>query len=344
MPTQPIHPNILQQARAYQNTLTKPTHALGKLEDIACWFASRQGKVIPDSLTPHITVFAADHGVTDEGISAFPAAVTAEMVKNFAHGGAAINILAQQANASLRIVDVGVLQDTSSIQGIQQAKVQQGTANILYKPAMTHAVCQAAIQSGREEAKLAIQQGANVLIAGDMGIGNTTASAALICLFTKKEPEDIVGHGTGIDHNMRQHKVNITKQIIRRISAANIPPKRYIQEAGGLEIAAMAGFYVEAAEQGVPIILDGFIAAAAALVAQAIEPESNQWMLASHLSHEQGHQHALAALKLDPLLHFHLRLGEGSGAALILPLLQSAIALHQNMATFNSAKVSEKTI
>ncbi|HID37182.1 MAG TPA: nicotinate-nucleotide--dimethylbenzimidazole phosphoribosyltransferase [Ghiorsea sp.] len=335
--------SIAHQARAHQNSLTKPTGSLGRLEDIACWFAARQGKVIPDLLNPHITVFAADHGVTAEGISAFPSVVTGEMVKNFATGGAAINVLAKQINASLHIVDVGVLVDTSNIQGVTQAKTQTGTANILYEAAMSDAACQRAIQAGKKEASLAITQGKNLLIAGDMGIGNTTASAALICLFSKATPEQVVGKGTGIDAKTHAHKMHIVQQIIHRVTTQNTPQEYFLREVGGFEIAAMAGFYLEAAEQGVPIIIDGFISAAAALAAQLIAPDVHQWMLASHLSEENGHHLALQYLSLEPLLDFHMRLGEGSGAALITPLLQSAIALHQNMATFASASISEKT-
>lgn len=342
MPVQAVQEDIAQQARAHQNTLTKPTGSLGKLENIACWFAARQNKVIPDPLQPHITVFAADHGICAEGISAFPSVVTGEMVKNFAAGGAAINVLAKQAGASLSVVDVGVLVDTSQIPHVIQAKTQHGTANSLHRPAMTKQSCAAAIQAGKNEATNAIQQGANLLVAGDMGIGNTTASAALITLFTNSNPHQVVGLGTGIDAQTHQHKVQVVESIIRRLAQQNTPPEHYLEQAGGFEIAAMAGFYLKAAEQGVPIVIDGFISAAAALAAQALEPGVTQWMLASHVSQEQGHSIALNHLNIEALIDFKLRLGEGSGAALILPLLQSAIALHRGMATFEAADVSNK--
>ncbi len=342
MPVQAVQDDIAQQARAYQNTLTKPAGSLGKLEDIACWFAARQGKVLPDPLKPHITVFAADHGVCDEGVSAFPSVVTGEMVKNFAAGGAAINALAKQAGASLSIVDVGVLVDTSHIPNVIQAKTQNGTANSVHQPAMSKDDCASAFQAGCDEVKRAVEHGANVLVAGDMGIGNTTASAALICLFTDTNPEHIVGHGTGIDEKAHLHKIQVVEQIINRVTQQNIPPESYIEEVGGFEIAAMSGFYHEAARQGVPVIIDGFISAAAALAAQTLEPDVTQWMLASHISQENGHLHALKHLGLNPFFDFKLRLGEGSGAALLLPLFQSAIALHRDMATFESAGVSEE--
>ena len=342
MTIQAWNAEIEQEARKYQNTLTKPQGSLGQLEDIACWFAARQGKHIPDKLVPHIAIFAADHGVTEEGISAFPSVVTTEMLKNFSQGGAAINVLAKQAAATLSIIDVGVLLDTQNIQGITHAKVRAGTANLKIEPAMTTDECTQAIQVGRQEAKQAIANGANILIAGDMGIGNTTASACLICLFTQKKPEDIVGSGTGIDAKTQTHKVEVVQQALKRIRDQGIKTEDYLAHVGGLEIAAITGFYLEAAEQGIPILLDGFITTAAALAAQQHEPHIQQWMLASHQSQEQGHAIALKKLQLSPLLHLQLRLGEGSGAALTLPLLQSAIALHREMATFESANVSDK--
>jgi len=339
-----LNADIEQQARAYQNILTKPAGSLGKLEDIACWFAARQNKVKPDPIQAHIAVFAGDHGVCEEGVSAFPSVVTGEMVKNFAAGGAAINVLAKQADASLSIVDVGVLVDTSHIQGVSQHNVRHGTANILYEPATSEAECAQAIQVGRNEASAAIQQGANLLIAGDMGIGNTTASACLISLFTGQSAAQIVGRGTGIDDATHAHKIAIVEQVITRLNAAKTKPHQYLQQAGGLEIAAMAGFYLEAAEQGIPVMLDGFISTAAALAAQNIEPQISTWMLASHISQEDGHLIALNHLNLQPLLDFKLRLGEGSGAALALPLIQSSLALHRDMATFESAEVSTKEV
>lgn len=342
MTIQAWNADIEQEARNHQNSLTKPQGSLGKLEDIACWFAASQGQHIPDILVPHIAVFAADHGVTQEGISAFPPVVTTEMLKNFSHGGAAINVLAKQAGATLAIVDVGVLLDTQNIKGIIHAKVRAGTANLKIEPAMTADECAQAIQVGRQEAKKAIANGANILIAGDMGIGNTTASACLICLFTEHEPQDIVGCGTGIDAKTQSHKVDVVQQALKRIQNQNIQAQAYLAQVGGLEIAAITGFYLEAAEQGIPILLDGFITTAAALAAQQYEPNIQQWMLASHQSQEQGHALALKKLRLSPLINLQLRLGEGSGAALALPLLQSAIALHRDMATFESASVSDK--
>jgi len=295
---------------------------------------------VPDTLKPHIAVFAGDHGVTDEGVSAYPSVVTGEMVKNFARGGAAINVLSHRCHANLSVVDVGVVSDLSELHGIVHAGVRGGTANLLRGSAMSEAECVSAIDVGREQARLAIDEGANLLIAGDMGIGNTTASACIICRLADALPESVVGFGTGVDDAGRSLKVDVVTQALGRISG--IPDAQVLQQVGGLEIAAMAGFYLQAAESGTPVLLDGFIAAAAALAARVLEPTVTHWMLASHVSRENGHALALDALGLSALIDFEMRLGEGTGSALIVPLLQSAIALHRDMATFESAGVTEQ--
>lgn len=335
-----VNIEIEQQARAHQDSLTKPRGALGRLEDVACWFAARQGKLNPTPLRPHITVFAGDHGVSEEGVSAYPSVVTGEMVKNFAAGGAAINVLARQCGASMSIVNVGVFTDILDVLGVVQAQVSGGTANLLYQAAMTKDECQAAMDVGRSQAKEAVNKGANLLIAGDMGIGNTTASACLICKLTGATPEAVVGVGTGVDREGQQRKVAVVGRALLRVET--IKQQEILQQLGGLEIAAMVGFYLQAAEMGVPVVIDGFIASAAALAARTIEPEAVHWMLASHVSFETGHALALDALGLVALVDFKMRLGEGSGAALIVPLINSAIALHNEMATFESAQVSHK--
>ncbi len=335
-----VNIGIEQQARAHQDNLTKPHGALGRLENVACWFAGRQGKVLPDRLKPHIVVFAGDHGVCEERISAYPSVVTGEMVKNFARGGAAINVLARQCEASLSVVDVGVLSDIAAIEGVVHTKVRSGTDNLLHAAAMRRSECAAAINAGKAEAKSAIAKGANLLIAGDMGIGNTTASACIICRLTGAAPEAVVGYGTGVDDAGRRLKMDVVSRALTRI--AGISDELVLQEVGGLEIAAMAGFYLQAAESGVPVVIDGFIASSAALAARVMESDVAAWMLASHISHENGHALALKALGLPALIDFEMRLGEGSGAALVVPLLNSAIALHNEMATFESAGVTDK--
>jgi len=335
-----IDTEALEEAQVRQNSLTKPQGSLGRLEDVACWFAARQGKQVPDSLRPHVCVFAGDHGVVEEGVSAFPSVVTAEMLKNFAAGGAAINVLAKQNGASLSVVDVGVQSDVSAVKGIKHAKVRSGTGNITKESAMTEWEYWQAVAVGEEQAEQAVADGANVLIAGDMGIGNSTASAALICELALLRPEEVVGRGTGVDDEAYELKLKAVRKALQR--AQRTPSKDAMRELGGLEIAAMAGFYRAGARLGVPILLDGFISAAAALAAVAWDARISGWMLATHVSKEKGHVLALKALGLEPLLDMKMCLGEGSGAALTLPLIQSAIALHRDMTTFESAGVSGK--
>ena len=336
----PMHMNIEAQARAHQNKLTKPPGSLGRLEDIACWFAVRQGKTIPEPLQPHISIFAGDHGVVEAGVSAYPSAVTGEMVKNFARGGAAINVLAKQCQASLSVVDIGVASDLSAIDGIVHHQIRAGTDNLLHTAAMRPSECADAIAAGKSAAQTAIEQGANLLIAGDMGIGNTTAAACIICQLSGAAPADVVGFGTGINQDARNVKIDVVTQALQRIAC--LPDSDLLHQVGGLEVAAMTGFYLQAAASGVPVLIDGFISAAAALAARHIEADITDWMLASHVSRENGHALALQALGLSALIDFNMRLGEGSGAALVVPLLQSAIALHRDMATFESADISGK--
>ncbi len=329
-----------EQARQRQARLTKPAGALGRLEDLACWFAARQGREVPAPLKPAIVVFAGDHGVTAEGVSAYPAEVTAQMVRNFAAGGAAINVLARAHGASLSVVDVGVAEPLADVDGIRHGKVRLGAGNIAVEPAMNEIEYWEAVGIGETMAEREVEAGANLLIAGDMGIGNTTPSAAVICELAGLPPEEVVGHGTGVDEASRQRKVEVVARALAR--AAGTPSTDVLRELGGLEIAAMAGFYRAAARLGVPVLLDGFISAAAALAAVAWDVRIAGWMLASHVSAERGHALALEELGLEPLLDLHMRLGEGTGAAMALPLLQSAIALHAEMATFESAGVSDR--
>ena len=338
-----MHPpdfDFEQQARARQAQLTKPPGALGRLEDIACWFAARQKCAVPKMLVPAITVFAGDHGVVEAGVSAFPSVVTGEMVKNFARGGAAINVLARAIGARLTVVDAGVASDLSAVRSIVHCNLRRGTANLILGPAMTHNEAERAIALGRVQARADIAHGANLLIAGEMGIGNTTPSACLICAFTGAAAEEVVGSGTGVDDAGRARKIDAVRRGLARAGSLTQGISALAQ-VGGLEIAAMTGYYLEAAESGVPALLDGFISTAAALAARAIEPRVTDWLLASHLSFENGHRIALGHLGLAPLLDLQMRLGEGSGAALVVPIMQAALKLHAEMATFAEAGVSQ---
>ncbi|MCW5893461.1 MAG: nicotinate-nucleotide--dimethylbenzimidazole phosphoribosyltransferase [bacterium] len=328
-------------AASRQRTLTKPADALGRLEELACWFAARQGRGIPVALVPAITVFAADHGVAARGVSAYPAEVTAQMVANFARGGAAINVLARHLGARLTVVDAGVAAPLSGLEGVVHAKIRAGSRDLATEPALTADEVAAAQALGAARAAADVAAGANLLIAGDMGIGNTTAAACLVCALTGESADDIVGAGTGIDATARSRKVAIVASAVSRArSHAGADGWRWLAYVGGLEIAAIAGYQHAAAARGVPMLLDGFVATAAALAVRAIAPRAVDWMLASHRSAERGHGRALRHLGLEPLVDLGMRLGEGSGAAVVVPLLQAALALHAGMATFTDARVT----
>jgi len=337
MPT----PGYEAQARARQTQLTKPPGSLGRLEDIACWFAGRLGAVAPRMPQCGIYVFAGDHGVAQRGVSAFPQSVTAQMLANFAAGGAAINVLAELSGVPVEIVNVGVLGDSATPQGVRDRRVKAGTNDLSEGPAMTVAERDQALAVGEQCARDGIEGGARLLIAGDMGIGNTTSAACLICALSNATPEQVVGRGTGVDDEAFARKREIVKIALARIGPVNQKSAlEILGEVGGLEIAAMAGFYIQAARMQVPVLLDGFISTAAALVAVGIDPSVRDWMLASHRSAETGHVVALAFLEMQPILDLNLRLGEGSGAALALPIVRAALSLHRDMATFEQAGVA----
>ena len=327
-------------ARARQLQLTKPPGSLGRLEDLACWFAARLGNPVPAQPQCEVFVFAADHGVAARGVSAFPQSVTGQMVGNFARGGAAINVLASLEGCRIEVVDVGVASDEAPPAGVRNERVRAGTRDLASESAMTAAELRAALAVGERCARAAVAREARLLIAGDMGIANSTAAACLICAITGATPESVVGRGTGVDDAGLVRKVDVVRIALGRVAKVR-EPLQLLAELGGLEIAAIAGFYLEAARQGVPVLLDGYISTAAALAAVSIEPEAVNWLLASHRSAEAGHSVALEWLKLEPLLDLGLRLGEGTGAALTVPIVRAALALHARMATFGEAGVSE---
>jgi nicotinate-nucleotide--dimethylbenzimidazole phosphoribosyltransferase len=288
-----------------------------------------------------IFVFAGDHGVAERGVSAFPQSVTAQMVNNFARGGAAINVLASLVNCRLEVVDVGVASSEPSPPNVRKERVRAGTRDLASTAAMTLDELHAALGAGERCARAAVERGAQLLIAGEMGIANSTAAACLICAFTGATPDSVVGRGTGVDDAGLARKREVVQIALNRVAQAGSPDAMHtLAELGGLEIAAMAGFYLEAARQSVPVMLDGYISTAAALCAAAIQPAVVDWMLASHTSAEGGQRFALEKLQLEPLLDLGLRLGEGTGAALALPIVRAALALHARMATFDDAGVS----
>ncbi len=287
-----------------------------------------------------MAVFAGDHGVLAEGVSPWPQEVTAQMVANFAAGGAAVNVLAGHVGARVVVVDVGVAADLAPAPGVVVHKVRRGTANLAQEPAMSVAEASQALDVGAALASELVEEGSRCLLTGDMGIGNTTPSAALIAALTGRSPEAVTGRGTGIDELTWADKVAVVAKAVARV--AGRPPLEVLAEVGGLEIAALAGYVVGGAAAGVPVLLDGVIANAAALVAAALVPDCAGYLFAGHRSTEPGSAAALEHLGLEPLLDLDMRLGEGSGACLALPVLQASAKVLAEMATFESAGVSER--
>ncbi|MEQ5833865.1 nicotinate-nucleotide--dimethylbenzimidazole phosphoribosyltransferase [Marinobacter sp. NFXS9] len=330
-----------RRAREQQDQLTKPPGSLGRLEKAAIALCGQQRRQTPSADRVHIAVFAGDHGVCEEGISAFPQAVTAQMIANFAGGGAAINVLAKQLGASLEVVNLGTVGEVpADLPGVVQAVIAPSTGNIAVEPAMTDSQLAEALAAGDQVAARAAEASADLLIAGDMGIGNTTAAAAVACALMDEAPETLVGAGTGLDPEAIKHKAMVVGRALER-HGKNRDPLAVLQSLGGFEIAAIAGAYLGAAARGIPVVVDGFIASAAALVAVRQQPALSAWLHFGHCSAEQGHRRVLAALDAEPLLDLGMRLGEGSGAATAVTLLRSACALHNQMASFADAGVSD---
>jgi len=330
------------QAEKRQAMLTKPQGALGQLEAIATQMAALQGKDRPTLDRVHIVVFAADHGVTDEGISAFPQSVTVEMLRNFAHGGAAINVLANELNAVLEVINLGTVVDTGSLKGVINRSLAAGTANFTQQAAMTEYQFNSAMSIGRQCVQRAVIQGAHLFIGGEMGIGNTTAATALVCALTDIPVELLAGPGTGLDPAGVSRKIEIIKKALALHKNYTDSPINALRYLGGFEIAALTGAYITCAQEGLPAVVDGFIASTAALVASRHNPGAKDWLTYSHVSAEPGHKHILEVLNAQPLINLGMRLGEGSGAAVAVPLLRMACRLHCDMATFSEAKVSGK--
>jgi nicotinate-nucleotide--dimethylbenzimidazole phosphoribosyltransferase len=330
-------------ARERQDKMTKPRGSLGELEDVSVRLAGLAGTCPPPLPEPAcVAVFAADHGVHAQGVSPWPQEVTAQMVANFLAGGAVINAFAAQAGAEVTVVDIGVAADLDPVPGLLPRKIGRGTADFTAGPAMTREAAVAAITAGAEIARDLVAAGNRCLVTGDMGIANTTASAALICAFTGADPADATGHGTGVDAATYAKKIDIVCRGLDRHQPDPGDPVGVLAAFGGFEHAALAGFILGAAALRIPVILDGVIAGAAALAAAALAPDAVAACFAGHRSVEPGHAIALNHLGLRPLVDLGLRLGEGTGAVLALPLVQSAARALRDVATFDSAGVADK--
>lgn len=333
-------------AAAHQDQLTKPPGSLGKLEQLAIQLAGMQARERPTLTHLQITVFAADHGIAAENVSAFPQAVTAQMIENFASGGAAITVLARQLGARMSIVDLGTVTPAGGGSRVKRRTIAPSTANFAVTPAMTEAQLAKALDAGREAVDEAREHGAELFIGGEMGIANTTSAAALACAYGAGFPLGLAGPGTGLDAVGVRHKAQVLERALAlhapALAAAQDRPLETLRRLGGFEIAALAGAYIACAQAGIPALVDGYITSAAALAACQLRPDTADWLIYAHRSAEPGHAAILALLHADPLLDLDLRLGEGSGAATAVPLLRAACALHAQMATFDQAGVSNR--
>ncbi|NPV71514.1 MAG: nicotinate-nucleotide--dimethylbenzimidazole phosphoribosyltransferase [Firmicutes bacterium] len=334
--------DAVARCKARLDSLTKPPGSLGMLEDVAVKIAGITGRIAPDLSSRVVLVMAGDHGVTAEGVSAYPSEVTPQMVLNFLRGGAAINVLARHAGAGVVVADVGVAADVAG-EGLRNVKVRKGTANMAAGPAMSREEAVASVEAGIRLAHDAIDGGAAMIATGDMGIGNTTASSAILAAFSGMDVGEITGRGTGVD----DARLRLKADVIRKALAVNRPdpadPLDVLHKVGGLEIGAIAGAIISAAGRRVPVVVDGFISSAGALVAERMQPNVRHFMVASHLSEEPGHGAILKIIGLEPMLHMRMRLGEGTGAVLAFHLIDASMKVLREMATFAEAGVSERS-
>ncbi|MGQ5522191.1 nicotinate-nucleotide--dimethylbenzimidazole phosphoribosyltransferase [Chitinimonas sp. PSY-7] len=341
-PAQAVNQAAQTAAADRQNCLTKPTGALGDLEGIAIRLAGLQGRECPSLSRPWISIFAADHGLATAGLSAYPQAVTAQMVANFAHGGAAICVLAKQIHAHFEVIDVGVAGDTSHLPNVIQAKIGLGTANLLEQPAMTIESLYAALEVGQAAVRRAQADEADCFIGGEMGIGNTSSASVVGAVLMNCEAAELVGPGSGLDPAGVIRKAGMLSTALQLHASRLASPANILATLGGFEIAALTGAYIAAAQAGIPVLVDGFISTVAALAACKMNSTIAPWLLFGHQSAEPAHLRLLVELSGQPLLKLGMRLGEGSGAAMAFPLLQLACSLHSEMATFAQAGVSNR--
>lgn len=334
--------NIAQLTWQRQKRLTKPTGSLGRLEDLSVQIASIQGTATPDVSRKAVVVMAGDHGVNVEGVSAYPADVTRQMVLNFLAGGAAINVLARQAGARVCVVDMGVAAEFPADSRVINAKVDYGTRNMAKGPAMTRQQAELCVTRGMEVANQEIDRGLDLIATGDMGIGNTTPSSAIAAVFTGEAVEKVTGRGTGVDDRGLAVKIAVIKEAIRVNQPDRNDPLDVLAKVGGFEIGGLAGLIIGAASRSVPIVVDGFISTAAALLAVELAPDVRPYLIAAHRSVEIGQRAMLEKIGVEPLMDFNLRLGEGTGAALAFHVIEASVRLLNEMATFEDAGVSDR--
>lgn len=332
-----------QQAQVRLDSLTKPQGSLGRLEELAKQLVGITQKEKPGLKHKVIFTLAADHGVAKEGVSAFPREVTAQMVYNFLRGGAGINVLAGHIGGRVVVADVGVAEDLKSHPNLTINKINYGTKNMAEGPAMTREEAVKSVEAGMDIFEREFKKGIDIIGTGDMGIANTTSSSAITAVLTKTPVEDVTGRGTGCDDETLKRKIKVIKKALTINNPDANDPLDVLSKVGGFEIGGLTGVMLAAAARRVPIVLDGFISGAAALIACALQPKTKSYMIASHNSVEQGHRIVLKHLELVPLLDLKLRLGEGTGACLGIVLVEAAAKILTQMATFQSAGVSEKT-
>jgi nicotinate-nucleotide--dimethylbenzimidazole phosphoribosyltransferase len=338
----PLDESVMQAARARQDQLTKPRGSLGRLEELSIQLAGIKADPFPVVDRKAVIVMAADHGVTREGVSAYPSDVTAQMVLNFLRGGAAINVLARQAGARVTVVDIGVAADFEPLPGLVRRKVGCGTRNSAQGPAMTREEAEQALQVGVDVLNEEADRGLDIVATGDMGIGNTTPSSAIVAALTGLPVGQVVGRGTGLDDQGLERKIKVIEQAL----AVNQPNANdaldVLHKVGGLEIAGLAGTMIAAASRRIPVVVDGFISTAAAMIAVDLAPGLRDYLIGAHLSVETGHRAMLQHIGLRPLFDLNLRLGEGTGAALAFHIIEASTRILREMATFDEAGVSDK--
>jgi nicotinate-nucleotide--dimethylbenzimidazole phosphoribosyltransferase len=338
----PLDKSSMAGAKARQNMLTKPTGSLGRLEELSVQIAGIQATALPQIKRKAVIVMAADHGVAAQGISAYPREVTKQMVLNFLHSGAGINVIGRQVGARVIIVDMGVAGKLDNNLSLISRKIAAGTQDMSKGPAMTVVQATQALEIGIEIVTNEIKKGLDIVATGDMGIGNTTASSAICAIMTGKTVPEVTGRGTGLDDKQLQNKIRIINAAIAFNKPNSADAVEVLAKVGGFEIGGLAGVILGAASHRIPVVIDGFISGAAALIAAGLCPQSKDYMIAGHCSVEPGHKLLLKYLGLRPLLDLEMRLGEGTGAALAMSLAETSVRILTEMATFNEAGVSDK--